>query len=316
MRHRHGKRQMPAAGTRTDGFTSGGRVADGPEPAPDPRNADAMRAFALGYRRYGVLARYAALLGIAAAELGICSVADAAVGKNAGTFVMALSMPVVLVCVRLAWRAVIAHQAAAVRRMARHHGHEIAGPLLDVLAAEMRYGGRRWTAMMAECVDRLVPVLREVRISDTSILVERQRQTMYAVLWRCARYHRPRFMYDSPYDVPPHLCSPRFVKAILSALEHVGDARAVPVVARLAEAAGDLPDDRGIRDAARDCLGALTRTAERTRLSTTLLRPAAPAGDEMLLRPAHGVPTGDPELLLRPAEKVEEEQHVKPTEDG
>ncbi|MCC6728753.1 MAG: hypothetical protein IT208_05380 [Chthonomonadales bacterium] len=107
---------------------------------------------------------------------------------------------------------------------------------------------------------------------------------------------------------------------ILTALEQVGDARAIPAVRRLqgmpltvsaiARAFDSLHVQVPVRQeyarlqrAAADCLRALEQNAEAERLRSVLLRPASSpngAGDS-LLRPAAAGDRTPPERLLRPA---------------
>lgn len=113
------------------------------------------------------------------------------------------------------------------------------------------------------------------------------------------------------------------ILSALTALQQVGDERAVPAVLRLSHADADISTMKGywgdlmfewtgrdrtnweeVRRAAEECLPYLERNAERKKASSTLLRPAAggPTSDMALLRPAGATNAEPQDQLLRPAE--------------
>jgi hypothetical protein len=119
------------------------------------------------------------------------------------------------------------------------------------------------------------------------------------------------------------------MSALLTALEQVGDARAVPVLERLAEATdtpshpkkflqcprefgGNYMNDRGawrrVRNQAVECLAAVKAHLDEEKPRTTLLRPAdSPTGT--LLRPAAGTASTTGDHLLRPVRSETENHH-------
>jgi len=97
-----------------------------------------------------------------------------------------------------------------------------------------------------------------------------------------------------------------FRLAVLAAYEQVGDETSVALVEKIA-AAGV----RGIRDQrviarAAEALPTMRERAQLVKAAQTLLRPADAVGDETLLRPASGPPSGPVETLLRPVEEAED----------
>jgi hypothetical protein len=96
---------------------------------------------------------------------------------------------------------------------------------------------------------------------------------------------------DTPTDVR---------MAALSALRYVGNEYAAGQVAAMANGPAQTRDERALRRRARRLLPEMRERLEKRRAVETLLRPAAPPDEDMLLRPAEGAPTGDPTLLLRP----------------
>ena len=92
------------------------------------------------------------------------------------------------------------------------------------------------------------------------------------------------------------------VFVVLKALEQIGDANALPYVARLAEGRGQARRNPALREAAAECLLYLEPIAARGRTGEQLLRPAMPApAPDVLLRPAlpDTQPTADGAQLLR-----------------
>ena len=90
--------------------------------------------------------------------------------------------------------------------------------------------------------------------------------------------------------------------AVLSALEQIGDTRALPHVQHLLDTPHSTPDAQRVHEAAQSCLVFLEERAAKERVGQSLLRAAhAPdTGAGVLLRPAQNTPESDPALLLRP----------------
>lgn len=132
--------------------------------------------------------------------------------------------------------------------------------------------------------ETLTDLLPQMRASDTRLL--------NAAHWRCL--YRQLNVEMAKRHGP-------FLKAILKALEQVGDETAVPYVERLASSPGITRARREVRDAARECLPALYSRSEQVHASQTLLRASVQEEDRaaMLLRPTSEAVTTDPEQLLR-----------------
>lgn len=131
----------------------------------------------------------------------------------------------------------------------------------------------------------LIPLLLQLRASDSRLLDDRQRDCLHAVL-RMDRARR-----DADLQV-----------AILTALEQVGDTRAIPHVAALAEARASTARQQRVKNAAAECLAALTNTARRVDTERLLLRAAAaPTSPEMGLVMPAGTADTPPERLVRPS---------------
>ena len=92
------------------------------------------------------------------------------------------------------------------------------------------------------------------------------------------------------------------VVAALTAIERMGDTRALPAVERLNGAASGVGATERVREAVRSCLAVLQAKAEQERARQVLLRPAEDnAANDVLLRPVQGTIESDPEVLLRPS---------------
>ncbi len=97
---------------------------------------------------------------------------------------------------------------------------------------------------------------------------------------------------------------------ILEGLRRFGSGRAVDTVERLQEHAQTIAEDErsarrlppGIEGAIEDTLAVLRERMRQERDASRLLRPAAPAGSDTLLRPAAGAGPSDEDLLLRAVE--------------
>jgi hypothetical protein len=92
-----------------------------------------------------------------------------------------------------------------------------------------------------------------------------------------------------------------FLKAILKALEQVGDESAVRHVYRLIRAPVISKSQMAVRNAAHECLPYLQASAGRQKVSDELLRPAMPEAEspDTLVRPAMPMSDQDPQSLLR-----------------
>jgi hypothetical protein len=132
----------------------------------------------------------------------------------------------------------------------------------------------------------LMRLLPQFRADQAAMLTPEQRQALLVPL-------------KSPYG------NVEFTLAVLKALEQVGDEKAIPVVEQLASDGAPTANMKRVRQAARDCLPFLRQSAERQRLSETLLRASdtsTTATPDVLLRPA--MPNADQtpsEQLLRAA---------------
>lgn len=165
------------------------------------------------------------------------------------------------------------HKRAA-RALARIDDLRVVGPLLEALEMGDTYSH----AAAADALKRLLPRLRA---DHAELLNENQ----FNCLLRALRNN------------DAHL-----VIAILQALEQIGDRRALPEVERLADAEAFTHTQQRIKDAANECLPALIDKTVRERAGQRLLRPSTAPGEaeETLLRPAQGMASIDPQLLLRP----------------
>ena len=95
---------------------------------------------------------------------------------------------------------------------------------------------------------------------------------------------------------------PDYRKAILAAMEQVGDERDLPAIKKLAERAGTTAREKEIQEAAKACLPYVELRAEQNRAAHTLLRAATESGAdaEALLRPTSSPAEIDSGSLLRP----------------
>lgn len=181
----------------------------------------------------------------------------------------------VIVCL---WPSRSCSAGADLDRVLHECGDEnVLGSVLDVVVRRRSEG--------LDCL-MLVPFaklgLKQATISSLNALTPAQKQALSLILSR-------------PFD-DPHL-----TKAVLNALEQVGDAQAIPVVKRLSEAGALTPLAMQIRDAARECLQYLEIRAEQAQQAQTLLRPSdidRGSDPNVLLRPAENANQTPPEQLL------------------
>jgi hypothetical protein len=157
-------------------------------------------------------------------------------------------------------------------------------------------------------IETLIELLQRLKASDAALLTERHHIILRAILASLphvtgnlfTRLSRRKEMHA------------RLQVAILKAFEQVGDSKALPVVAALAES-GAPPH---VRAAAQKCLPFLQMRQEQERASQTLLRAssATPIGPDTLLRAAHGHHNQEPTEMVRPSCEPEPEQQSLPSE--
>ena len=133
-------------------------------------------------------------------------------------------------------------------------------------------------------VSSLCKILPKMTASDATRLHEKHRQILYR------RLNAAKVRQD--YEL---------IKAILTALEQVGDHNAIPHVMPLANMVGTSAAHRRIREVAHECLQYLNQRGDLSWNAQTLLRASYSQADapENLLRPANHDAT-PPEQLLRP----------------
>jgi hypothetical protein len=155
------------------------------------------------------------------------------------------------------------------------------GPILAILGEPSfseEQVSRWWKPNMEAALKRILPNVRADHAPD---LNDQQRSMLITLL-------------AMPYvDVDLTL-------ATLKALEQIGGAAAIPVVADLAAARAITPKTRRVREAALDCLTCLRDQAERAKLSRSLLRPAHETTQTLLRPVAEAPPDPRVEQLLRP----------------
>ncbi|HZO87572.1 MAG TPA: hypothetical protein VFB38_04475 [Chthonomonadaceae bacterium] len=149
------------------------------------------------------------------------------------------------------------------------------------LAAALEWPDGEIRAIVMHALTRLLPRLKA---SDAALLSAEQR----ACLYRMLKMSYARAQAD-------------FILAVLKALEQVGDAAAVPYVARLANSVPHSARQRRVREAAIECLPYLQDRAQQSQMRQTLLRASNVSGTapEVLLRPAAGKAGDVPEQMLR-----------------
>jgi hypothetical protein len=138
----------------------------------------------------------------------------------------------------------------------------------------------------AAAVRALTRLLPQLAADHQNLLTRHHRQNLYGMLTMRHAYQYPQFLL-----------------VLLKALEHVGDAAAIPYLTRLAESTVRYsPEVSEIVVAARTCRDALTARLEHERATSGLLRHAGPpeGADQGLLRPASTAAGTDPDSLLRP----------------
>ena len=133
--------------------------------------------------------------------------------------------------------------------------------------------------------DVLIRLLPQLQATDADLLTLRHRKMLYGLLRSGIDAYYHQYFRRSNLSI-----------AILSALEQIGDEKAVPHVAKLARTARE-PQ---VRAAAQECLPFLQERAEQTRIEQTLLRASTSATTpDMLLRPTIAIAPTEPQQLLR-----------------
>ena len=134
----------------------------------------------------------------------------------------------------------------------------------------------------------LAALLPRLKASDANLLTSRHRYTLNLMLGSCFQ---------------PHLrgIDEEFTLAILKAYEQVGDAKAVPVVEKIANHNPRNAGQRRIQQAAEECLPLLRANLGEVASTQTLLRASTRQADApaMLLRPAAAASLTPPAELLR-----------------
>lgn len=176
--------------------------------------------------------------------------------------------------------AVSQQQKNAASELAKLRPKRAVGPLADAL----EYGDKSIRTLASSALQDILP---QLQASDDHLLNVEQRGRLYNVL------KRARFKQDALLMI-----------AILKALEQIGDEKALPAVENLAKIESCNGMEPLVKEAAQECLPALTERVERQRRAQTLLRPAAAPDNpaELLLRPAPGAAPADPDRLLRPSQ--------------
>jgi hypothetical protein len=170
-----------------------------------------------------------------------------------------------------------ANDTKTARELAGFEDVRVIGTLAEALEwpdAEMRH-----VAALA-----LIQLLPKMRASDAGLLTASQRGCLYRLL-------KPENAEETE----------ELLLAILTALEQVGDEKAVPYVQSLANHFPATVAQKRVTDAAIQCLPYLEERVQQNRFSQTLLRSsqAEEVGADVLLRPAQGGVDTDPQVLLR-----------------
>ena len=161
------------------------------------------------------------------------------------------------------------------------------GVLLEVYGANGRF-------ILGDTRPTLTRLLPRLQATDASLLTPGQRKLLYTILSSSDRYPWYKSYWSADLKI-----------AILSALEQIGDEKAVPHVAKLARTARN-PQ---VRVAAQECLPFLQQRAEQTRIEQTLLRASMSTDSpDMLLRPTIAVAPTEPQQLLRASNAEAETQ--------
>ncbi len=134
----------------------------------------------------------------------------------------------------------------------------------------------------------LAALLPRLKASDANLLTSRHRYTLNIMLGSCFQPHLRGVDND-------------FTLAILKAYEQVGDAKAIPVVERIANHRPRNDNQRRIQEAAAECLPLLRANIGEVASTQTLLRASIHKTNtpDTLLRPATASSSTSPAELLR-----------------
>jgi len=154
----------------------------------------------------------------------------------------------------------------------------------------------RCIGRLAEALEWPDPEIKRFAIVALTRLLKRVKATdkVFQTAGQRANLHRMLTLANARHHA-------EFLKAILAALEQVGDATAVPYVEQLAKATPVTRGQREVCEAANLCLDFVKNRAELSRSSQTLLRASAPTvmSADTLLRAASAGTAHDAEQLLR-----------------
>lgn len=209
--------------------------------------------------------------------------AEAALTLVFGTLMIALTGFVVMMSTALSRHGFSAGELESIG------GVRAIGPLIDSLTSGSSLRSRK-TIYLA--LTRLLPKLQA---TDANLLNASRRRLLNRFLtvelW-------PRGLGPGPSDLPLSL-------AILKAYEQVGDAKAIPVVEKLANLEPRNERSRAVQQAAQACLPLLQSHTVPLDQTQTLLRAASQRGAtaDVLLRPATDTDTAPADQLLRAADR-------------
>ena len=169
-------------------------------------------------------------------------------------------------------------QALAAQRLAAYDNVQGIGPLAEAL---------EWPdpAIRATASRSLVRLLPLLNASDTGVLTSAQRGCLHRML---------RMGNAQKHEA--------LIRAILKALEQVGDEAAVPYVKQLASGYAKTRAQQRVQDCAKECLPFLEAGANQRLGSQTLLRASSATGaaqPDILLRPAAEATVSESTQLLR-----------------
>ena len=173
-----------------------------------------------------------------------------------------------------------------IQSLEREGGLRAISTLLDAFNISSSVGHRK-SAMRA-----LTTLLPQLKASDANLLTPSNRHTLNVLIGSS--------LLPSKLGGVDHA----FALAVLKAYEQVGDAKAVPVVVRLANCRPRNTRQREIQKAAAECLPLLRANSGEVASTQTLLRASTRhAGTpDTLLRPAASLSSIPPAELLRPTQ--------------
>ena len=174
----------------------------------------------------------------------------------------------------------------SVEKLTRVGGVKAIGTLLEIL------GGPKAARQVAPLVVALTELLPQMKASDAGLLTQAQRRMLNSAL---------KNGFAGKLNA---LLTLNYRLAILKALEQVGDASAIPVVAHLANGKAQTANQKTLKAAAQECLPLLQNNLGGVEANKMLLRASSPesAAPETLLRPVEFTPDANPKQLLRAAD--------------